>query len=77
MLLGSNINRWRIGPAQVNGSSRLMTLVSAALRRPALASMVIGGIVLILAAPAIGLKTGPPSQAQLAPGNPGPHRTPN
>ena len=33
-LLGSNINRWRIGPAQVNGRSRLMTMVSAALRRP-------------------------------------------
>jgi putative drug exporter of the RND superfamily len=68
-LLGPNINRWRIGPAQVNGSSRLMTLVSAALRRPALVSLAIGAIVLILAAPAIGLKTGPPSQAQLAPGN--------
>ncbi len=68
-LLGANVNRWRIGSAQANGSSRLMTLVSAALRRPALASVVIGAIVLILATPAIGLKTGPPSQAQLPPGN--------
>jgi RND superfamily putative drug exporter len=63
-LLGHNVNRWRIGSAS-NGRSRLMTVVSAALRRPLLAAFVIGGIVLLLAAPAIGLKTGPPSPEQL------------
>lgn len=64
LLLGHNVNRWRIGAAP-NGRSRLMTAVSAALRRPVLAAVLIGGIVLVLAAPAIGLKTGPPSPEQL------------
>ncbi len=63
-LLGHNVNRWRIGSAP-NGRSRLMTVVSTALRRPVLAALVIGGVVLLLAAPAIGLKTGPPSPEQL------------
>jgi RND superfamily putative drug exporter len=63
-LLGHNVNRWRIG-APTNGRSRLMTLVSAALRRPVLAAVVIGGVVLLLAAPAIALRTGPPSPEQL------------
>jgi RND superfamily putative drug exporter len=64
LLLGHNVNRWRVG-APANGRSRLMTVVSAALKRPALAALVIGGVVLLLAAPAIGLKTGPPSPEQL------------
>ncbi len=63
-LLGPNVDRWRIGAAP-NGRSRLMTVVSAALRRPVLVSAVIGAVVLILAAPAIGLQTGPPSADQL------------
>ncbi len=65
-LLGPNIDRWRIGPAPGAGRSRLMTLVGAALRRPAPVAIAIGLVVLVLAAPAIGLKTGPPSQTQLA-----------
>jgi putative drug exporter of the RND superfamily len=65
-LLGPSIDRWRIGPAASDGSSRLMALVGAALRRPAAAALVIGAIVLVLAIPAVGLKTGPPSQAQLS-----------
>ena len=63
-LLGPNVDRWRIGAAP-NGRSRLMTLVGAALRRPALAAAVIGVVVLVLAAPALALKTGPPSADQL------------
>jgi putative drug exporter of the RND superfamily len=63
-LLGPNVDRWRIGAAP-NGRSRLMTIVSAALRRPVLVSAVIGAVVLVLAAPAIGLQTGPPSADQL------------
>ncbi|HEU4392848.1 MAG TPA: MMPL family transporter [Solirubrobacterales bacterium] len=63
-LLGPNVDRWRIGAAP-NGRSRLMTIVSAALRRPVLVSVLIGGVVLVLAAPAIGLQTGPPSADQL------------
>ncbi|HET8863258.1 MAG TPA: MMPL family transporter [Solirubrobacterales bacterium] len=65
-LLGPNIDRWRIGPAPGEGRSRLMILVGAALRRPMPVAVAIGAVVLILAAPAIGLKTGPPSQTQLS-----------
>jgi len=64
VLVGPNINRWRIGSAP-NGSSRLMVAVGAALKRPALAAILIGGVVLLLSAPAIALKTGPPSTQQL------------
>jgi putative drug exporter of the RND superfamily len=65
-LLGPNVDRWRIGPAPGESRSRLMILVAAALRRPAAAAAAIGAVVLVLAAPALGLKTGPPSQTQLA-----------
>lgn len=63
-LVGTNIDRWRIGPA-AGGRSRLMDYVGAALRRPVLAVVIIGGVVLLLATPAVGLKTGPPSTEQL------------
>jgi RND superfamily putative drug exporter len=63
-LLGPNVNRWQVGAAP-NGRSRLMVLVAAALRRPALAAALIGGVVLVLAAPAVALRTGPPSPEQL------------
>jgi putative drug exporter of the RND superfamily len=66
VLLGPNIDRWRIGPAVGESDSRLMAMVGAALRRPVLVAAAIGAIVLLLAAPALALKTGPPSQAQLA-----------
>ncbi len=66
-LLGPNLDRWRIGPAApADGSSRLMAMVGAALRRPAAAALAIGAIVGVLAVPAVGLKTGPPSQTQLS-----------
>jgi RND superfamily putative drug exporter len=65
VLLGSNVNRWRIGPAPTDGRSTLMTLVTAALRRPAPVAALIGLVVLLLAVPAVALKTGPPSQQQL------------
>jgi putative drug exporter of the RND superfamily len=65
VLLGPNIDRWRIGPAPNGERSRLMTIVSAALRRPAAVAALIGAVVLILAAPALALKTGPFSIGQL------------
>jgi RND superfamily putative drug exporter len=66
VLLGPNVDRWRLGrAAPAAGRSRLMTVVGAALRKPALATAIIGGVLLVLAAPAIGLKTGPPSPEQL------------
>ena len=64
-LLGPNVNRWRIGSSAATGVRAVMTFVDAALRRPVVAAVVIGGIVLVLAAPALGLKTGPPSTEQL------------
>jgi RND superfamily putative drug exporter len=70
-LLGPNVDRWRLGaPAPTGGRTRLMTLVGAALKRPAVAAVLIGGLLLLLASPAIGLKTGPPSPEQLAKDSP-------
>jgi RND superfamily putative drug exporter len=63
-LIGPNVNRWRIGkPASER--SRLMAMVNGALRRPAVAAVLIGAILLALVAPVIGLKTGPPSVEEL------------
>ncbi|MEX2105879.1 MAG: MMPL family transporter [Solirubrobacterales bacterium] len=66
-LLGPNVDRWRIGTG--NGGERLMAGVSAALARPRLAAGVIGGALLLLALPALALKTGPPSAEQLPESN--------
>ena len=68
-LIGPNLDRWRIGPAP-NGKSRLMDFVHAALRRPAPVAALIGAVVLLLAAPALALKTGPPSPEQLSKSDP-------
>ena len=65
-LLGTNVDRWRFGAtAPAGGRSRLMVMVGAALRKPAVAAVLIGGLLLVLATPALGLKTGPPSPDQL------------
>jgi putative drug exporter of the RND superfamily len=68
VLLGDNVNRWRIGG---NGDGRgVMTLVGGALSRPWLAVCLIGALVVLLAAPVLGLKTGPPSAEQLPTSDP-------
>jgi RND superfamily putative drug exporter len=64
-MLGQNVNRWTVGDPEATGVTGVMTFVDAALRRPVLATAVIGGITIILAVPALGLKTGPPSTEQL------------
>jgi RND superfamily putative drug exporter len=64
---GHNVNRWRIGGD--GGGDGVMVMVRGALRRPLVAALLIGGIVLLLAAPAISLKTGPPSAEQLPTSN--------
>lgn len=69
-LVGPRVNLWRIGGAPKGGRSRLMTVVGAALRKPAVAAALIGAVLLLLAAPALGLKTGPPSPEQLSKDNP-------
>ena len=70
VLIGTRIDLWRIGPAPNGERSRLMTIVSAALRRPAPVALAIGAVVLLLAAPALALKTGPFSINQLPHGDP-------
>ncbi|HET8813886.1 MAG TPA: MMPL family transporter [Solirubrobacterales bacterium] len=65
-LLGPNVDRWRLGAtAPAGGRSRLMVMVGAALKKPAVAATLIGLLLLVLAGPALGLKTGPPSPEQL------------
>jgi RND superfamily putative drug exporter len=59
VLLGANVDRWRVGPAPNGERSRLMLIVGAALRRPAPVAAAIAAVVLVLAAPALALKTGP------------------
>jgi RND superfamily putative drug exporter len=67
VLIGHNVNRWRIGG---NGNGRgLMALVASAISRPRLAVLLVGGLVLLLAAPVMALKTGPPSVEQLPTSN--------
>lgn len=67
VLTGHNVNRWRIGG---NGDGAgVMVLVRAALSRPLVAALLIGAIVMALAAPALALKTGPPSAEQLPTSN--------
>lgn len=64
---GYNVDRWRIGGN--GGGEGVMMLVRGALSRPLVAVILIGIIVLLLAAPAISLKTGPPSAEQLPTSN--------
>jgi RND superfamily putative drug exporter len=66
-LLGPNVDRWHLGDG--NGGARLMAMVAAALARPRLAAGLIGGALVLLALPALALKTGPPSVAQLPESN--------
>jgi RND superfamily putative drug exporter len=66
-LLGPNVNRWQIGSRREG--TRLMAVVNAALARPRLAAGAISGVLVLLALPVIGLKTGPPSASQLPTSN--------
>jgi RND superfamily putative drug exporter len=68
-LVGPRLDLWRIGGAPREGGSRLMAMVSAALRKPAMAALLIGILLLVLAGPAVGLKLGPPSPEQLSKDN--------
>jgi RND superfamily putative drug exporter len=68
VVIGHNVNRWRIGGN--GGGEGVMVLVRGALSRPLLAAILIGVVVMLLAAPALALKTGPPSAQQLPSSNP-------
>jgi putative drug exporter of the RND superfamily len=68
VVIGHNVNRWRIGGN--GGGEGVMVLVRGALSRPLLAAILIGVVVMLLAIPALTLKTGPPSAEQLPSSNP-------
>ena len=65
-LVGTGVNRWRIGTPKSAERSAVMRFVNGALRRPLVAACVIGAILLALAAPAVGLRLGPPSPEELS-----------
>jgi RND superfamily putative drug exporter len=67
LLLGPNIDRWRFGGG--GDGKGLMAAVGTALANPRLAAALVGGVLLLLAAPALGTSTGPPSAAQLPESN--------
>jgi RND superfamily putative drug exporter len=71
LLLGANVDRWRLGRRRGAGSHTILhKALGAALRRPAPIAIAISGLLLLLAAPALAIKTGPPSVAQLPPSDP-------
>ncbi|HEX3737272.1 MAG TPA: MMPL family transporter [Solirubrobacterales bacterium] len=69
VLLGPNVNRWRIGRPPDGRHALLNRFLTAALRRPAPVAILIGVVLLALAAPAVAIKTGPPSAEQLPTGD--------
>jgi RND superfamily putative drug exporter len=70
VLLGPRVDRWRIGRAPREGDSLLLRFVTAALRRPAPVALAIGAMLLVLAGPALALRTGPLSPGQLSASDP-------
>jgi RND superfamily putative drug exporter len=69
-LLGPNVDRWRLGRQRPEHHNTLHSLLQTALRRPAPVAIVIAGALLVLAAPAVAIKTGPPSARQLPTSDP-------
>lgn len=69
-VLGARIDRWRIGPAPNGSHTVLNRLLGAALARPVPVAVVISGVLLLLAAPALAIRTGPPSSRQLPESDP-------
>jgi len=67
--LGERVDLWTIGSTKEPEHTLLQRSLRSALRRPALLSAVIGGALLVLAAPALAIKTGPPSASQLPSGD--------
>jgi RND superfamily putative drug exporter len=68
MLLGTNVNRWQFGGART--ASPWVAIAERALKRPGAAAFFVMLPLLLLAAPAIGLNTGPPNLANLPPDDP-------
>ena len=70
LLLGHNVDRWRLGRSGGGEHTLLRRSLRAALRRPAPIAVAISGALLLLATPALAIKTGPPSAAQLPSSDP-------
>jgi len=68
MVLGPNVNRWQFGGAR--DASPWVAIAERALRRPGAAAFFVLLPLLLLAAPALGLGTGPPSIKNLPPNDP-------
>ena len=68
MVLGSNVNRWQFGGART--ASPWVGIAERALRRPGAAAFFVLLPLLLIAAPAVALNTGPPNLANLPPDNP-------
>jgi RND superfamily putative drug exporter len=69
-LLGHNVNRWRLSRSAPSRHNTLHALLTTALRRPARIAIAISAVLLLLAAPALAIKTGPPSAGQLPTSDP-------
>ena len=69
-LLGHNVNRWHLSRSGPETHNTLHTLLQTALRRPAPVAIAISAGLLLLAAPAVAIKTGPPSAKQLPTSSP-------
>ena len=67
-VLGPNVNRWQFGGART--ASPWVAIAERALRRPGAAAFFVLLPLLLLAAPAFGFSTGPPSIDNLPPDNP-------
>ncbi len=68
-LLGARINAYPIGRRRGATGSRPVALATAALRRPALAALLVAVPLLLMAVPALGLATGAPGIDELPPSN--------
>jgi len=65
LVLGPNVNRWRIGRPPNGEHALLHRSLRTALRHPGGVAIVVSAGLLLLAAPALAIKTGPPSAEQL------------
>jgi len=65
VLLGANVDRWRIGRAPEGGHTVLDRSLGAALTRPGAVAAMVAALLLLLATPALAIRTGPPSAAEL------------
>jgi RND superfamily putative drug exporter len=69
-LLGERVNAWQPRRRSPESHNTLHALLQAALRRPAAVALGISVLLLALAAPALAIKTGPPSAKQLPTSDP-------